>query len=57
MDQSGRAAAFVPAPLVTVFGLDYGGTAYWTVVFLLAFVVVGLVVLNQLLNDTLILKE
>lgn len=58
MEDSGQGvAALAPAPLFTVFGLEHGGAAYWTVVFLLAFVIVGLVVLNQLLNDTLVLKE
>lgn len=53
----GSYAAVTPLPLSTVFGMEYGGTVYWTVVFLIAFIVVAAVVLNQLMNDTLILKE
>ncbi|MFB6283063.1 MAG: hypothetical protein ABEK59_03895 [Halobacteria archaeon] len=44
-------------PLYDVMGMDVTGTAYWTIILIFAFVIIGLVVLNQLLNDTLILKD
>lgn len=61
VNASRAGAAGVEATLDTsgvyVFGLSSEGRLYWTLVFLLAFVLVGAVVLNQLVGDTLILKE
>ncbi|MDY7082299.1 MAG: hypothetical protein SXQ77_07835 [Halobacteria archaeon] len=55
MDNEKGSLMFSGLPLYAVFGME--GTAYWTVIMGIAFVIIGLVVLNQLLNDTLILKE
>ncbi len=41
----------------TVFGMDYTGSMYWGIVLSIAFIIIGLVVLNQLVKDILILKE
>lgn len=44
-------------PLYTVFGMSESSTTYWTVVLVIAFLIVAAVLLNQIASRTLILKE
>ncbi|MDY6778983.1 MAG: hypothetical protein SV760_00220 [Halobacteria archaeon] len=44
-------------PLYKVFGLKESSTTYWSIVLVVALVIIGFVVLNQIASGTLILKE
>ncbi len=43
--------------LYTVFGLNSNSMVYWGLIIAIAFIIIGAVILNQILSDTLILKE
>lgn len=43
--------------LYTVFGLNSNSMVYWGLIITIAFIIIGAVILNQILSDTLILKE
>lgn len=49
--------AIAGVPLSTVFGFSEGGETYWTIVLAVAFLIVALVLFNQIASGTLVLKE
>ncbi|MDY6775044.1 hypothetical protein ACEU6E_04875 [Halorutilales archaeon Cl-col2-1] len=40
-----------------VFGLEQGSSTYWALVTAIGLVVVGVIILNQILSGTLVLKD